>query len=150
MVCKGREWRGLALDETAGDWRLILTTGGRRIDGFHQNAQHLPRYRRHHPDPLALIHPATAAALGIADGSWVEIATPLGAVRQRARLSAAVLPQVVEADRWWYPEGTGDEADPYGVLATNINVCTSDAPEDCDPVLGTWLMRGLPCRLRVP
>jgi hypothetical protein len=78
----------------------------------------------------------------------VEIRTPVGAVRQRARLSKAVARTVVEADRWWYPEATGDEADPYGVLATNINVCTSDAPADCDPVLGTWLMRGLPCRLR--
>ena len=137
-----------ALDEADGDWPLVLTSGGRRIDGFHQNAQHLPRYRRHHPDPLALIHPATASALGIADGDWVEIRTPLGAVRQRAEFSDVVARQVVEADRWWYPEGTGDVADPYGVLATNINVCTSDAPEDCDPVLGTWLMRGLPCRVR--
>ncbi len=137
-----------ALDRVDGDWPLVLTTGGRRIDGFHQNAQHLPRYRAHHPHPEALLHPDTAADLGIADGAWVEIRTPVGAVRQRARLSKAVARTVVEADRWWYPEGTGEEADPYGVLATNINVCTSDAPADCDPVLGTWLMRGLPCRLR--
>lgn len=51
------------------------------------------------------------------------------------------------ADRWWYPEGTGGAADPYGLWATNINGCTSDRTGDCDPVMGTWLLRGLPCRI---
>ena len=54
---------------------------------------------------------------------------------------------MVHADRWWYPEGTGDADDPYCVRKTNINMCTSNAPGDADPVMGTWLMRDLPCRL---
>ena len=37
--------------------------------------------------------------------------------------------------------------DPYGMRRTSINMCTSNAPGDVDPILGTWLMRGLPCRL---
>jgi hypothetical protein len=53
----------------------------------------------------------------------------------------------VHADRWWYPERGGDEKDPYGWRSTNINVCTDDAAGNCDPVLGTWLLRGLPCRV---
>jgi hypothetical protein len=68
-------------------------------------------------------------------------------VRHRARLTAALAEDVVRADRWWYPEGTGDDADPYGLWATNINVCTSDAVDDNDPVMGAWLLRGLPCRV---
>jgi hypothetical protein len=68
-------------------------------------------------------------------------------VRQQARLSAALAAHVVCADRWWYPEGTGDAQDPYGLWATNINVCTSDAADDSDPVMGAWLLRGLPCRV---
>ncbi|MGE3773268.1 MAG: molybdopterin-dependent oxidoreductase [Gammaproteobacteria bacterium] len=132
---------------SARDFPLWLTTGGRRIDGFHENAQQTPRYRRRHAHPDVLMHPATAARAGIADGSWCTIETPLGRVRQRARCSDALAEGVVCADRWWYPEGTGDAADAHGVFATNINVCTSDADDDIDPVMGAWLLRGLPCRI---
>jgi hypothetical protein len=51
------------------------------------------------------------------------------------------------ADRWWYPEGTDDRADPFGLWATNINVCTADDDANIDPVMGAWLLRGLPCRI---
>ncbi len=136
-----------AIASHQADYPLTLTTGGRSIEGFHENAQHTARYRRKRPDPLAFLHPATAARAGIADGDWLTIETPLGAVRHRARLTAALAEDVVRADRWWYPEGTGDDTDPYGLWATNINVCTSDAVDDNDPVMGAWLLRGLPCRV---
>ena len=137
-----------ALTRDAADFPLTLTTGGRSIEGFHENAQHLQRYRRKHPHPAATLHPDTAAQHGIHDGDWFILETPLGRVRQRARLSDTLDVHVVCADRWWYPEGTGDAADPYGLWATNINVCTSDAAHDSDPVMGAWLLRGLPCRVR--
>ncbi len=85
--------------------------------------------------------------LGIEEGQWIVIETPVGSVRQQAKTSDRLAHGVVHADRWWYPEGTGDADDPYGVRKTNINMCTSNAPGDADPVMGTWLMRGLPCRL---
>lgn len=139
------------INATDGDWPLVLTTGGRRIEGFHQNAQHLPRFRQRYPHPEASLHPRTAAGLGIEAGDWISITTPLGGVRQRACLTEDLAENVVSADRWWYPEGTTDPTDPYGLWATNINVCTSDATGDCDPVMGAWLMRGLPCRVaRIP
>ena len=119
----------------------------KNIDGD-ENAQHSARYRRKRPDPLAFLHPSTAARAGIADGDWFTIETALGAVRHRARCSDALAEDVVRADRWWYPERSGDAADPYGLWATNINVCTSDDRDDNDPVMGAWLLRGLPCRVR--
>jgi thiosulfate reductase/polysulfide reductase chain A len=136
-----------ALVRHRAEYPLWLTTGGRSLEGFHENAQQTARYRRKRPDPLAFLHPATAARHGIAEGDWFAIETPLGAVRHRARLTDALAEDVVRADRWWYPEGTGDAADPYGLWATNINVCTSDAVDDNDPVMGAWLLRGLPCRV---
>ncbi len=126
---------------------LWLTTGGRRIEGFHENAQQTPRFRHRHAHPEVEMHPATAARAGIEDGAWCTIETPIGRVRQRARLCETLVEGVVCADRWWYPEGTGDVNDPYAVLKTNINVCTSGADEDIDPVMGAWLLRGLPCRI---
>lgn len=131
----------------AAGYPLVLTTGGRVIEGFHQNAQQMPWFRRKYCEPVVRLHPETAARHGVEDGAYVEIATPVGSVRQRARVTRDVRPGVVQADRWWYPEGINDPVDPFGVHATNINVCTDDAPANADPVMGTWLLRGLPCRI---
>ncbi len=131
----------------AAAYPLTLTTGGRKIEGFHQGAQLMPWFRRKYPEPQLSMHPATAAGAGIADGDWAWVETPIGRVRQRARLTEDLSPQVVHADRWWYPERGADAADPYGWRSTNINVCTDDAPDSCDPILGSWLLRGVPCRV---
>jgi anaerobic selenocysteine-containing dehydrogenase len=132
------------------DYRLILTTGGRQIEGFHQNAQQMAAFRKKNPEPFVSLHPQTALEHGIEDGQWIRIETPVGSVQQQARIIETLSVGVVHADRWWYPEGTGDERDPYGVHKTNINMCTSNAAGDLDPIMGSWLLRGLPCRLSIP
>ena len=129
------------------DFPLVLTTGGRVLDGFHQNSQQMPWFRRKHPDPEVRLHPETATVYGVEDGAWIQIETPVGSVYQRARLTTVLAPGTVHADRWWYPEKGDDPEDPYWVSATNINCCTTDLPEDCDPVIGAWLLRGVPCRV---
>lgn len=131
----------------AAAYPLTLTTGGRKIEGFHQDAQLMPWFRRKYPEPQVSMHPETAAQAGIADGDWAWIETPIGRVRQRARLTDDLLPQTVHADRWWYPERGADRDDPFGWRSSNINVCTDDAVDSCDPILGTWLLRGVPCRI---
>lgn len=133
----------------AGGYPLVLTTGGRAIEGFHQNAQQMSAFRERHPEPLVSMHPDTAAQAGIIEGDWVTIKTPIGSVRQLARLTDALAPGVVHADRWWYPERSDDMSDPFGVWATNINVCTENASGSCDPVMGSWLLRALPCTVMV-
>jgi thiosulfate reductase/polysulfide reductase chain A len=126
---------------------LVLTTGGRDLKGFHQNAQQMHWFRATCPDPLASLHPDTAADAGIFDGDWIRIATPIGEVRQRARLTDVLPRNVVHADRWWYPERANDPDDPFGFWSTNINACTDDATANCDPVMGSWLLRALPCQV---
>jgi len=132
---------------TEGAFPLVLTTGGRKIEGFHQNAQQMPWFREKYPHPLVSIHPTTAADAGIREGEWVRVETPIGAVRQQARLTDTLPQQVVHADRWWYPERADDTDDPFGFSSTNINLCTEGASESCDPIMGAWLLRGLPCRV---
>jgi anaerobic selenocysteine-containing dehydrogenase len=131
------------------DYPLVLTTGGRDIKGFHQSSQQMSWFRSKYPHPLVRIHPQTAAELGIADKDWVTIETPKGRVRQKACLTETLHPWVVQADRWWYPEQGGGKLTLYGIWETNINVCTDDDPASCDPLMGSWLLRGLPCRLIV-
>jgi len=133
--------------EYAAAYPLILTTGGRLLEGFHQHAQQTAWFRRKHPDPVVSVHPVTAEACGIEDGAWVAIETPIGTVHQRARVTTDLAPGTVHADRWWYPERGDDGQDPFGVAATNINRCTTAAADCCDPVMGAWLLRGVPCRL---
>lgn len=133
--------------QRTGEYPLILTTGGRQIEGFHQNAQQVEAFRKKNPHPFVSIHPETADEYGISDGQWITIETPVGSVQQQAKIRENLPRGVIHADRWWYPEGTGDESDPFGVHRTNINICTSAAPGDMDPVMGSWLLRGLPCRL---
>jgi anaerobic selenocysteine-containing dehydrogenase len=129
------------------DYPLVLTTGGRLIEGFHQNAHQMSCFRKKFPDPIAQIHPRVAAQQGITDGEWIGIETPIGIVRQKARITDIVGPRVVQADRWWYPERSGSEPVFFAFWETNINVCTDDNPEGSDPVMGSWTLRGMPCRL---
>jgi anaerobic selenocysteine-containing dehydrogenase len=136
------------LFDRSAEYPLVLTTGGRYIEGFHQDAQKMPWFLRKYPEPVVRMHPDTGAAHGIADGDWTRIETPVGNVRQRARLTRDLARGTIHADRWWYPEQANDRADPFGVAAVNINCCTTDSANDSDPVMGSWLLRGLPCRIR--
>ena len=129
------------------DYPFILTTGGRVIEGFHQNSQQMPWFRKKYPHPVVQLHPDAGAQLEVENGDWVTIETPIGSVRHVAQLNKHLHLQVVQADRWWYPERSGQAPDLYGLLETNINVCTDDDPAYCDPALGSWPLRGLPCRL---
>jgi thiosulfate reductase/polysulfide reductase chain A len=133
--------------EFSEQFPLVLTTGGRVIEGFHQNAQQMPWFRQKFPDPIAQIHPRTAAAVGVREGDWISIETPAGRVVHRAHLTEVVHERVVQADRWWYPERDGAAPYLYGVLETSINACIDNDPQACDPVMGAWPLRAIPCRI---
>jgi len=133
--------------EFAGEFKLVLTTGGRVIEGFHQNSQQMAAFRQRFPDPVAQIHPDTAAEAGVRDGDWISIETPAGRVAHRAHLTDVVHARVVQADRWWYPEREAAAPSLYGVLETSINACIDNDPQACDPVMGAWPLRAFPCRI---
>jgi anaerobic selenocysteine-containing dehydrogenase len=132
----------------AEDYPFLLSTGATVIEFFHQDHRQMPSLRRTHPAPTVEIAPETAAALGIASGDWVWIETPAGRVRQRATLTPGLHPQVVVAERWWYPERRGEAPDLYGLWESNINAYTEDDPDLCDSAYGNWPFRLGRCRLR--
>lgn len=127
------------------DYPYILITGARLPGFFHSENRQLPLVRELHPDPEVEIHPATAAKEGIADGDWVTIASPHGAVRQRAKFSAGLHPQVVSAQHgWWFPE----RPEPgHGWDESNINVIIDNGYDKCDPAMGATSIRTLLCRI---
>ena len=92
-----------------------------------------------------MIHPDTAADLGIKDGDQVYIENPRGRIKQTATLSEDVHPRVVNvAYGWWFPEMGANEV--YGWEEANINVLTDDSPP-YSPEIGSPTMRGFVCRI---
>lgn len=122
-----------------------LITGARQPGFFHAENRQLSWTRELHRDPVVEIHPDTAAKEGIVDGAWVVIESPRGKIRQRAKLTAGLKPDVVSAQHaWWFPE----KSDPgHGWEESNVNILTNNAFENCDPAMGATHIRSLLCRI---
>ncbi|MFC1965231.1 molybdopterin dinucleotide binding domain-containing protein, partial [Chloroflexota bacterium] len=136
--------------ELAREYPLILTTGRRFEEAMHSNYRHIQVLRKAHPDPLAEIHPETAAAMEppVSDGDWIWVETLRGKAKFRAMVTTDILPGVVQAEHdWWFPERQGEEPELFGMWESNINVCTSDEPEHCDKLIGSWYYRGMLCKV---
>jgi anaerobic selenocysteine-containing dehydrogenase len=59
-------------------------SGTKVTNFFHSELRQIDSLRRRNPDPLVEIHPETAASLGIAEGDWVWIESPIASVRAGA------------------------------------------------------------------
>lgn len=130
--------------ETAKEFPLVLTTGGRIPFYFNSEHRQLANLRRAWREPRAEIHPGTAVRHGIADGDWMWIETHRGRIRQKARLTDGIDPRVVNAEHgWWFPDEPGPE---YGIWKSNANVLTDNGPP-YDPQMGTYQLRALLCRV---
>ena len=139
--------------DIAKEYPLILITGGRVLPQFQsENRQYGMGMREQHPDPLVEIHPSTARELDIAEGDWAYIETLRGIIKMKAKLTAAVHPRVINAEHnWWFPEQSGDEPCLFGLWQSNVNVLTTDDPDSCDQVTGSWPVRALLCKVyKVP
>ena len=61
-------------------------------------------------------------SLGIGNGEWVWIENWLSRQKFKAKLTLAVLPQMVMAAHgWWFPEEEGAEPSLFGAWKSNIN-----------------------------
>ena len=135
----------LSTPEVQEDYPLILTTGT-RIDGyFLSEHRQIDALRKLNPEPLATLHPDTAAQYGITDGEWMFIETRRGRITQKARVTDKMKPGVVNCQiGWWLPE---EQTLPYfGAFAVGANVLTTMDPP-FDPCMGTYQLRGLLCRI---
>jgi anaerobic selenocysteine-containing dehydrogenase len=134
--------------ELARTFPLTLSTGGRIGEYFASEQRQIPSIRRRHPDPLVQLHPATAAAHGIAEGDWVRIESPRGRIRMKAALFDGLPPDMVHCEHgWWFPELPGEEPCLHGVWESNANVLTADDPDLCDPRSGGWPLKWGLCRI---
>jgi len=108
--------------DLAKDYPLILSTGRRSFAFFNAEHRMIPWLREIDPDPVVEIHPDTALSLGIGDGEWVWVENWLGRQKFKAKVTLAVLPQMVMvAHGWWFPEEDGAEPSLFGAWKSNIN-----------------------------
>jgi anaerobic selenocysteine-containing dehydrogenase len=129
--------------ELAELYPLILITGVRTKPFFHSELRQIPALRRANPDPLVEIHPDTAHSLGIADGDWIWIETPVARVQLKARLWKGVAPDVVSAQHaWWFPEAGPPD---YDWQRSNVNLLFGDT--GFDPETGSEPLKSALCRV---
>lgn len=108
----------------------------------------LASLRRRATDPEVEVHPDTAAARGIAEGTWVRIETPSGAMRARLRFNGSLDPRVVVGEHGWWAdcEETGAPGyDPFVASGSNFNATVN--PTARDPIGGTPAMRANLCEI---
>ncbi|MBI4984058.1 MAG: molybdopterin-dependent oxidoreductase, partial [Rhodocyclales bacterium] len=141
-------WSPVNTPELAKEYPLVMTSGV--CSPFFYRSQHkqLAKMRKQQPHAWLSIHPETAAALGIKEEDPVWVETPLGKVKQWAKLRDDIHPSVVHADGlWWYPEQEANEPNLSGVWESNINAIIPDGPEYAS-YAGDPGMRALMCRVR--
>ena len=109
----------------------------------------LPSLRRRALDPEVEMHPAAAAERGINPGDWVQIETPKGSVRARARMNDTLERNVVCGQHGWWqacPEIGAPGYDPFGSDGANFNLIIGN--EAIDPVSGSVPHRAYLCQIR--
>ena len=99
-----------------------------------------PVARRHAAGPLVHLHADDAAARGIADGDEVDVVTPRGSVRFRARVSTDIVRGAVEANM-----GGGGPLGPEAWRRANVNDLTD--PDNYDPISGFPVYKALLCEV---
>ena len=134
--------------ELAKEYPLILITGSRFMPMYQSEQRQIEKARKRVPDPLVSIHPETAAKLGLTEGDWAVISTPLGSIRQRVKLTDVMEPNTVDVQHsWWFPERNPKLPELFGVFESNANMLCPDDPEYCSPEIGSWPHSALLCRV---
>lgn len=134
--------------EIAAKYPLVLSTAGGFMPFHHSEHFQIKELRFLNPEPRFDVHPETAQKYGIEDGDWCYIETQRGRIKQRARVSQGLAPNIVLTQRgWWYPERPATEPELSGCLESNANVLTCSDDSYCDPAGGSWANRGLLCKI---
>ncbi|PWV75614.1 Anaerobic selenocysteine-containing dehydrogenase [Prauserella marina] len=135
-------------DAPEEEYPLQMIPGSRVRELTASNLRQSARLRRIHPEPLCDVHPDTAAKYGVADGEWMIIERPEGAIRQRARFDESLRRDTVNPDGyWWNPDERQYEPHLSGVWVSNANAITPGAPE-LSSFAGDQPLRGARCRIR--
>lgn len=134
--------------DLAASFPLILTCAKPSLFCQTQHRS-LPGLRKRALDPEVELNPATALARGIRNGDWVEVRTPAGGMRARARFSERLDPRVIVGEHGWWQGcdelGVGG-CDPFDARGTNFNLTVDTNVRDA--ISGTPSHRSNLCEVR--
>jgi anaerobic selenocysteine-containing dehydrogenase len=126
----------------------LVLTNAKRPQYMHSEHRGLPSLRKTAPNPLAEIHPDTAARMGVKHDEWVVVETPSGRVRALAHVTDAIMPGVVCCSHGWW-EACAELGlpgfDPFTAEGANQNLLVTN--ELHDPVSGGTPHRSTLCRV---
>lgn len=83
------------------EYPLILISGARSQAYTHTQLRYLPALKNLEPEPVAEMHPETAARYGVGDGARVRLETKNGSIELTARLTPNIAPGVVSVPHGW-------------------------------------------------
>jgi anaerobic selenocysteine-containing dehydrogenase len=122
----------------------LLLTCAKLPDRCHSQHQQAHRTGRGERLPLIMLHPDVAAERGIAEGEAVNVTSPYGTMRARAKLDANLDTGTVWAHYGWWQAVSGEARE----MAANYAGLMGPAS---DPVSGSALLRGQYCQVaKVP
>ncbi len=131
-------------EEDDPDYPLVLTSS-KNLYYLHSSYRWLEKLRKRSPQPIAEIHPETAAKYGIREMDEVAIETRSGTITQFTHLTEKIHPGVIHASYgWWFPEGKTEAQ--YEWEKSNFNILTST--EKLGKEFGTPNLKGIGCRIR--
>ena len=131
---------GEPLDRKSQTEKGFSLLGTNRRPGLfvHTKFKNLAALSKSYPEPLAIIHVKDAADRGVAEGDMVEVTSPQGSIRLKAKLGEDMNPGLVLVDFGW-----GNPTDGKA----SINRLTNDTYYD--PVSGGTPNRIFPCEVKV-
>ena len=135
------------LNNDGGDYPITLMTGVRRHPYYSSEFRQLKSIRKQHPRPVAEISQATAEQYGFEQGDTVWVETRQGRIQQELAICEMRDNMISIEYGWWYPEKEAKEPVLGGLFESNANVLTTADTAMCDPVLGQWDLRAIPCRI---
>lgn len=81
---------------------------------------------------------------GINDGDWMFIETKIGKIKQKAKVTDGLVPQVIHIEHgWWYPESSKPF---YDFWVSNANILTDDRGP-FNPEIGSYQLRAILCKI---
>ncbi|MDZ7581874.1 MAG: molybdopterin-dependent oxidoreductase [Deltaproteobacteria bacterium] len=132
---EGRDDNPISFAGELGDDAVIGISGERTNRYTHTQFHGIPSLKKRESEGFVDVHPEDARRRNIAEGQWLDISSPRGSIRMRARISNAVHPGCIRIAWGW------GEVDPE----CNVNNLTDD--DRRDPVTGTPSNRSLMCRI---
>jgi thiosulfate reductase / polysulfide reductase chain A len=127
------------------EFPLILNTGAKQPMFWHSQGRQLKSLRSLNVEPIAEMHTATAAKLGIKKDDYIWIETARGKLRMKVTVNELTHEKVVTIPHgWWLPEAPGPD---HGVFEVCSNVLVDDNLDSCDVVLGSSPLKAMLCRI---